>query len=185
MRFELETYESLEGDAKVLADRVMEVSADGIGGPFNMLLKSPVTGALIVDLLDHFNGGRSSLDRRTMRLSVLVLARHAKARYAWWTHTKRALRAGEFSQAQIDAINRGQRPEDLGTTLDRVYDYVRALSAGAPTPAPVLSALRDVIPESQVVDLILYCGTYTTIAMVLNEANVALPAGEVDTLMDG
>lgn len=182
MRFELEQYDDLDGDAKPLADRVLAVSADGIGGPFNMLLKSPETGAKIVDLLDHFNGGLSQVDPLTRRLAVLILARAAGARYAWWTHQRRALRAGEFTQAQIDALNARQRPADLGDRLDAVFDYVHAIAKGTPTPDATLAALRDHLPEKAVVDLILFCGLYTTVAMILNEADVALPDGVLDTL---
>lgn len=182
MRFELETYDALGDEARALADRVLAVSADGIGGPFNMLLKSPATGARIVDLLDHFNGGFSQVDGLTRRLAVLILARAAGARYAWWTHCRRALKAGEFTQTQIDALNARTRPEGLEDRQSRVFDYVIALTAGTPTPPEALAALKAVMSEAEVVDLILFCGTYTTIAMVLNEADVALPEGEVDTL---
>ena len=182
MRFELEDYDDLSGEAKALADRALAVSADGIGGPFNVLLKAPASGARIMDLLDHFNGGGSLLDARTRRLAVLILARASGARYAWWTHRRRAVRAGEFTEAQIEAVNAGRMPEGLDARLSRVWDYVRALSRGTPTPADVLSALRDELGEAEVVDLILFCGTYTTVAMILNEADVALPDGEEDTL---
>lgn len=182
MRFSQQTYDDLDAPARALADRVLAVSADGIGGPFNMLLKSPETGAKIVDLLDHFNGGFSQIDALTRRLAVLILARHAGARYAWWTHQRRALKARELSQSQIDALNHQTRPKGLGTRLDLVYDYVVALTQSTPTPAPTLAALRNVLNEGEVVDLILFCGTYTTIAMILNEADVALPRDEKDTL---
>ncbi len=182
MRFELETLESLTPEARVLAERVLAVSSDGIGGPFNLLLKSPATGARIVDLLDHFNGGFSTLDARLRRLAVLILARHAGARYAWWAHRRRALKSGEFTGAQIDAINRRAVPEGLDTRLTAVQAYVQALTRGTPTPAPLLAALQAALTEAEVVDLIVFCGTYTTVAMLLNEADVALPAGEEDTL---
>ncbi|SPF78163.1 carboxymuconolactone decarboxylase family protein [Pseudoprimorskyibacter insulae] len=183
MRFSKLDYDSLDGTAKDLADRVLKVSADGIGGPFNMLLKSPGSGALIVNLLDHFNGGASHLDGLTRRLAVLILSRATSARYAWWTHCRRALKAGEFRQDQLDALNQFRRPDDLTPRLDAVFDYVTALAKGSPTPAPVLTALKAHLSEAEVVDLILFCGTYTTVAMILNEADVALPEGEVDTLI--
>ncbi|WP_176086137.1 carboxymuconolactone decarboxylase family protein [Martelella sp. HB161492] len=182
MRFEIETYDAQEGAAKALADRALGVSADGIGGPFNMLLKSPATGAKVMDLLDHFNGGGSHLDSRTRRLAVLILARKSGARYAWWTHRRRALAAGEFSPAQIAAINGKRLPEGLDERLVRVHAYVSALAAGTPTPEPVLKALKAVMSEAEIVDLIAFCGLYSMIAMILNEADVGLPEGEDDTL---
>lgn len=182
MRFTIETYDDLDPEARALADRILGVSADGIGGPFNMLLKSPVTGALIVNLLDHFNGGQSRVDGLSLRLAVLILARSVGARYAWWTHRRRALKANQFSETQIDALNARQRPEGLDDKRNLVFDYVTALTQSTPTPDQTLQALRQVMDEAELVDLILFCGVYTTIAMVLNEADVALPPGEVDTL---
>ena len=182
MRFDTETYGGLAGEAKTLADRALKVSADGIGGPFNMMLKAPDTGALIMNLLDHFNGGHSRVDNLSRRLAVLVLARHAGARYARWTHRRRSLKAEEFTEAQIDAINLKICPDGISEKLVAVYEYVTALAAGSPTPAPTLEKLKGQMTEAEIVDLILLCGTYTTVAMLLNEADVALPAGEVDTL---
>lgn len=185
MRFDLETYDDLGPEARVLADRVLAVSSDGLGGPFNLLLKSPATGARIVDLLDHFNGGFSQVDGLTRRLAVLILARAAEARYAWWTHQRRALRGAEFTQEQIDAINAKRRPEGLDDKRNAVWEYVTALTRGTPTPASALAGVKALYSEAEVVDLILFCGTYTTIAMILNEADVALPEGEEDTLKRG
>lgn len=181
-RFELERYEDLGPAARALADRVLKVSSDEIGGPFNMLLKSPATGSQIVDLLDHFNGGHSNLDPLSRRLAVLILARRSGARYAWWTHRRRALAAQEFTEVQIAALNALERPEGLSPRLDCIYDYVEALTRGTPTSGKALSALKAVMSEPEITDLILFCGTYSTVAMILNEADVALPEGEDDTL---
>lgn len=182
MRFKLEQYEDLQGSAKDLADRVLQVSSDGLGGPFNLLLKSPVAGAIVVDMLDHFNGGFSHVDPLSRRLAVLILARHAGARYAWWTHRVRALKAAQFTQYQIDALNAQHRPEGLDARLTAVFDYVTELTRGTPTSDAAHAALRAQFCEVEVVDLILFCGLYSTIAMLLNEADVALPDGEADTL---
>jgi 4-carboxymuconolactone decarboxylase len=182
MRFDWTPYEATEGAARELADRVLAVSSDGIGGPFNLLVKSPETGAKIVDLLDHFNGGGSHLAAQARRLAVLILARHAGARYAWWTHRRRALAGAEFTEAQVAAVNARQMPQGLSPALIALYGYVVALTRGTPTPGPVLSSLRQQYSEAEVVDLLLFCGTYQMVAMLLNEADVALPAGEADTL---
>ncbi|MBL1421425.1 MAG: hypothetical protein COC24_013025 [Alphaproteobacteria bacterium] len=182
MRFKLETLDQLDTAAQPLAERVLKVSSDGIGGPFNMLLKSPQTGSLFVDMLDHFNGNFSHVPPLARRLTVLLLARNAHSSYAWWSHQRRALSAKEFTEGQINAINERRKPEGLGKMLDAVYDYVSALIQGTPTPGVTLTALRTVFDEATVVDLIVLCGTYTTVAMILNEADVKLPNNEINTL---
>lgn len=182
MRFKLETLNQLNTASQPLAERVLKVSSDGIGGPFNMLLKSPRTGSFFVDILDHFNGNFSHVPPLARRLAVLLLARNARSNYAWWSHHRRALSTKEFTENQIDAINERRKPEGLGEMLDAVYDYVNALTQGTPTPTHALTALRAVMDEATVVDLIVLCGTYTTVAMILNEADVKLPDGEINTL---
>ncbi|SLN22638.1 hypothetical protein AQS8620_00616 [Aquimixticola soesokkakensis] len=181
-RFTLDTLADLPPEARPLAQRVLEVSSDGIGGPFNLLLKSPQSGAKIVDLLDHFNGGFSRIDSDSRRLAVLILARSAGARYAWWTHERRAIAAQQFSPDQIAALNNKQRPLGLTPRLNAVFDYVTALNRGTPTPAATLAALQSEMSEAEIVDLILFCGLYTTIALLLNEGDVALPEGAHDSL---
>lgn len=181
-RFTKLAYGDLDPPARALADRVMSRSSDGIGGPFNMLLKSPVLGQRMVDLLDYFNEGQTLLPARCRRLAVLILARASGARYAWWSHSTKALDTGEFSAAQIAALNREKTPGGLDAETAATHDYVRAILNGTPTPEDALARLKAVFDEAVIVDLIVLCGTYATVANLLNEADVQLPESAEDTL---
>jgi len=181
-RFERLDLDDLPPEAMPLARRMMLVSSDGLGGPFNLMLRSPEMGGRLMDLLHYFNDETEVLDPLCRRLAVLVLARWANARYAWWTHSRRALRAGQFAQEVIDAINRGERPEGLPAKQAATIDYVIELTGGGVSNA-TFGQLRALASEAEIVELIVFCGTYTTIAFLLNEGEVRIPADEVDTLL--
>nr|WP_172690444.1 hypothetical protein [Agrobacterium deltaense]ASK48469.1 hypothetical protein [Agrobacterium deltaense] len=169
-------------DAQDLVAQILKVSADGVGGPFNLMLRSPEMGRRLMALLSYFNDETQILDPHVRRLAVLVLARRCSARYAWWTHRRRALSAGQFTSAQLDALNRGERPEGLDSRLHATFDFVLSLIAGGPSDAAVSEALEQ-LGEVQLVELVALCGTYTTVAYLLKTGDVDLPDGESDTLL--
>ncbi|NTF97910.1 carboxymuconolactone decarboxylase family protein [Rhizobium rhizogenes] len=169
-------------EAQDLVAQVLKVSADGVGGPFNLMLRSPEMGRRLMALLSYFNDETQILDPQVRRLAVLMLARRSSARYAWWTHRRRALSAGQFTPAQIDTLNQGARPEGLDAKLDATFDFVLSLIAGGPSDDALSSALRQ-LGETQLVELVALCGTYTTVAYLLKAGNVDLPEGENDTLL--
>jgi 4-carboxymuconolactone decarboxylase len=172
----------LPAEAVPLAQRVMRVSADGLGGPFNLMLRSPAMGGRLMDLLQYFNDETKVLDPVCRRLAVLVLARRAGARYAWWTHSRRALKTGQLSPETLDALNRGERPQGLAEKQAATVDFVIELTGGG-VSGTAFARLRDLADEAEIVELIVFCGTYTTVAFLLNEGEVPVPAGEPDTLM--
>lgn len=181
-RFQRLEMADLPADAVPLAERVMRVSADGLGGPFNLMLRSPAMGGRFMDLLQYFNDETKVLDPVCRRLAVLVLARRAGARYAWWTHSRRALKAGQLPSETIDALNRGERPHGLTGKQAATVDFVIDLTAGGVSDA-TFERLRGLTSEAEIVELIVFCGTYTTVAFLLNEGEVPIPDGEIDTLM--
>jgi 4-carboxymuconolactone decarboxylase len=52
-RFPQLTQDQLNEQQKPLGDQVMKVSSVGIGGPYNLLLRSPVLGQRLFDLFDY------------------------------------------------------------------------------------------------------------------------------------
>ena len=174
--------DDLPDGARPLAERVLRVSSDGLGGPFNLMLRSPAMGGRLMDLLQYFNDETRVLDPVCRRLAVLVLARRAGARYAWWTHSRRALKAGQLAPATIDALNRGQRPQGLAPKQAATVDFVVELTGGGVSDA-TFARMRALADEAEIVELIVFCGTYTTVAFLLNEGQVGIPEGETDTLL--
>ena len=56
-RFPQLTMEQLTDAQKPLAEEIMKVSSVGLGGPYNPLLRSPVLGQRMFDLL-HYCAGK-------------------------------------------------------------------------------------------------------------------------------
>ena len=54
-RFPQLRQDQLNAEQKPLADQVMKVSSVGIGGPYNLLLRSPVLGQRMFDLFEYGN----------------------------------------------------------------------------------------------------------------------------------
>jgi 4-carboxymuconolactone decarboxylase len=181
-RFRRLELDDLPPEARPLAERVMRVSADGLGGPFNLMLRSPDMGDRLMDMLQYFNDETKLLDPVCRRLAVLVLARRAGARYAWWTHSRRALKAGQLTPETIDALNRGERPAGLTSKQAATVGFVVELTAGGVSD-PTFERLRSMADEAEIVELIVFCGTYTTVAFLLNEGRVPIPEGEKDALL--
>lgn len=184
MRFARLGLDDLSDAARPLAERALAVSADGLGGPFNLMLRSPEMGARLMALLKYFNEETPILDHKCRRLTQLVLARRAGAAYAWWTHARRAVRGGEFSQAVIDALNRGERPTGLEAKQAAVVDFVIELALTAHVSDAAFEALRQQSSEAEIVELMVLCGTYTGIAYLLNVGEVGIPADAENTLLD-
>ncbi len=52
-RFPQLTMDQLTGEQKQLGEQVMKISSVGLGGPYNPLLRSPVLGQRMFDLLHY------------------------------------------------------------------------------------------------------------------------------------
>ncbi|MFT3752509.1 MAG: hypothetical protein QM800_06410 [Paludibacter sp.] len=183
MRFRRLELDQIPAAGRPLAERVLRVSADGLGGPFNLMLRSPAMGNRLMDLMQYFNDETTVLEPRTRRLAVLILARISNARYAWWSHSRRALNNGEFPMSVIDSLNAGRIPDDLEPRHAVAARFVVELLRPAGASDATFHMLREYLEEPEVVELITFCGTYTTVAFLLREGQVGLPADAVDTLL--
>lgn len=177
-RFKSETLQSISPEAEALAERVLKVSSDGLGGPFNMLLKSPQTGSLVMNQLDHFNGGQSLLSAPCRRLVQLMIARSSNAQYAWWAHAEKAVDRKEFTQAQVNALDRQERPEGLSELLEAVYDYVSDLIERPMARLNRLQRLQRLMSEAEIVDLLVLFGLYRLVGTLLIEGGIGQPETE-------
>lgn len=52
-RFAQLEFAELEKSQQALGERILQVSSVGIGGPYNLLLRSPVLGKRMFDLLQY------------------------------------------------------------------------------------------------------------------------------------
>ncbi len=144
-------------------------------GPFNALLRSP-------DLADHvqklgaYCRFKSSLPARLNELAILVNARFWESKYEWHAHRILALTAG-LDEALADAIARKQRPASMKPDEALVYDFCTALHHQHFVDDGLFKRAVGMFGEGGVMDLVGVSGYYTLVSMVLNVADVPLPAG--------
>ena len=152
-------------------------SAPGpIGGPFNVVLRSPGMGMIIQKLGEEIRF-RSSLTGKLNELAILITARHHTSQYEWYAHHKLAL-AGGLNPAIAQAIAVGRRPEGMDADETLVYDFSTELHANHRVRDETFDAVKRRFGEQGVVDLIAVNGFYSLVSYLLNVDGTPLPAGE-------
>lgn len=152
-------------------------SAPGpIGGPFNVVLRSPGMGMLVQKLGEEIRF-RSSLSGKLNEMAILITARRHTAQYEWYAHHKLALQGG-LDPAIAQAIAEGRRPEALDEDEAVVYDFSTELHAHHGVSDETFDAVKRRFGERGVVDLITVNGFYSLVSFLLNVDRTPLPAGE-------
>jgi 4-carboxymuconolactone decarboxylase len=146
-----------------------------VRGPFIPLLHNP-KAADAVQRMGSFLRFDGTLPGALRELAILVVARHWTAQYEWFAHHRIALEEG-LDPNICDAIANGQRPEFNNPSLEVVYELVTELHQEHQISAATFKAALDAIGEAGVVELIVLCGHYNTISMVLNGFEVEVPGG--------
>ena len=149
-------------------------------GPFNALMRSPLTADKALELGNHIRHG-NSLPDRLVELAILVTGRHWSAQYEWWAHYKRARDAG-LPLHIADAIAVNERPKDMQPDEAAVYEFSLELHRTMQVSDATWARARKLFSEEQVLDLIATCGFYVLISMVLNVARAGIPGGEAPPL---
>jgi 4-carboxymuconolactone decarboxylase len=174
-RFAPPTWEQMTPQQRALIDDVLAGPRGSLGGPFNVLLRSPEMG----NKLQDFGASMRFLDSMpaTLReLAIIVTARHWKSEYEWRVHARAAAQVG-LDAALIRAIRDERRPDSLKRDEAAVYEFSTELLRTHEVSDATFAAARDVLGERGVVDLIALMGYYQTVAMMLNVDRHPLPAG--------
>jgi 4-carboxymuconolactone decarboxylase len=167
--------DQLTAEQRPLADEIMKVSSIGLRGPNNSMLRSPVMGERLFQLVDYLRF-KTSVPRRLNEFVILIQARLWTSEVEWKAHEGLALKAG-LSQSVIDDLKAGKRPKAMQPDEAAIYDFSMELSNKHEVSDATYKRVRDIFSEQQVVDLEAVNGTYVTLAMMLNAAQDGLPAG--------
>jgi 4-carboxymuconolactone decarboxylase len=174
-RFRPLTYEEMTPAQKAMTDRILAGERRSMGGPFNVLLRSPEMGDL-AQQLGAYVRFRSSLPRRLNELAILITARHWTAQFEWYAHKRAALEAG-LSPAIVEAIASGSRPPSMQRDEEVVYNFCAELLDTKQVSDATFRAAIDAVGERGVVDLIGASGYYGLVSMLLNVDRYPLPQG--------
>ena len=174
-RFPQLILEELNDQQRPLAEQILEVSSSGLGGPYNALLRSPVLGQRMFDLL-HYVRWETSLSSRLNEFAILIIARHWRSQVEWFSHSRLAAKAG-LSPGIIAELKTNKRPQNMPVEESVVYDFVTELTTRHAVSDETFKRARSLLGEQQVVDLTAVAGTYVTIAMILAMAEASVAPG--------
>src|SRR5215475_3486325 len=182
-RFPQLALDQLTEAQKPLGDQVMKVSSVGIGGPYNLLLRSPVLGQRLFDLFDYLRW-KTSVETRLNEFAILIIGRQWRSQVEWFAHVPIALKAG-LSADIIAELKANKRPSKMAEDEAVVYDFVTELTATHKVSDETFARAKKVFNDQQIVDLASVAGNYVMVAMVLAMAEETVPPGKEEPFKVG
>src|SRR6202521_3814508 len=179
-RFPQLKMEQLNDQQRPFADEIMKVSSIGITGPYNSMLRSPIMGQRLFNLLDYvrFN---TSMPRKLNEFAILIQARLWTSQVEWYAHYPLAIKAG-LPEAVAADRKEGSKSASMQPDEAAVYDFCMELSTRHEVTDATFKRTRELYSEQQVNDLIAVSGTYITAAVMANTAEEQVPAGKTPPL---
>lgn len=175
-RFPQLTLETVAPESRALAEDILKISSIGLGGPYNVMLRSPVFAERIKLLLDYLRFG-TSLSKRLNEFAILIQARIWTSQVEWYAHYPIALRAG-LPASVADDLKANIRPRNMQPDEEVTYDVCMTMTREHEISDELFARAREVLGEQQLVDLIAVSGTYVTIAMLLSLGREPIPEGK-------
>jgi len=175
-RFAPLTIDQLHVYQKPLGEQIMKVSSVGLAGPYSPLLRSPVLGQRMFDLL-YYLRWNSSVPLRLNEFAILIIGRQWRSQVEWFAHAPLAIKAGLSPEVVAD-LKAQKRPGNMKPDEAVVYDFVTELTTTHQVSDATFANAKQLLGEQQVVDLTTLAGTYITVAMLLAMAEEGVPAGK-------
>lgn len=175
-RFPQLTMDQLYEKQKPLGEQIMKVSSVGLGGPYNPMLRSPVFGQKMFDLL-YYLRWQTSVPLKLNEFAILIIGRQWRSQVEWFAHAPLAIKAG-LSPEIVAELKTNKRPSNMPPEESAVYDFVSELTTKHVVSDETFNRTKQLLGEQQVVDLTAVAGTYITVAMVLAMAEESVPPGK-------
>ena len=182
-RFPQLSLEDLHPFQRPLGEQIMKVSSIGLAGPYNPLLRSPVMGQRVYDLLFYLRWN-SSLPLRLNEFAILIIGRQWRSQVEWFAHAPLAIKAG-LAPSIVADLKARRRPEGMQADEALVYDFVTELTTDHRVSDATFARARALFDDQQIVDLTTVAGTYVTVAMLLAMAQENVPQGKEPPFADG
>jgi len=175
-RFPQLTMEQLSDKQKPLGEQIVKVSRVGLAGPYNPMLRSPVFGQKMFDLL-YYLRWQTSVPLKLNEFAILIIGRQWRSQVEWFAHVPLAIKAG-LSQDIIAELKANKRPSNMPPEEAVVYDFVTELTTARVVSDETFNRARQLLGEQQIVDLTAVAGTYITVAMILAMSEESVPPGQ-------
>src|SRR5208337_3006181 len=175
-RFPQLTMQQLNEQQRPLAEKILKVSSVGIGGPYNLFLRSPVLGQRMFDLFDYLRWN-TSVPLRLNEFAILITGRLWRSQVEWFAHAPLAIKAGLSPEIVAD-LKANKRPANMKPDEAVVYDFVMELSTKHQVSDETFNRAKELLGEQQVVDLTAVTGTYVSLAMLMAMGEQSVPPGK-------
>jgi 4-carboxymuconolactone decarboxylase len=175
-RFPQLTMEQLNDTQKPLGEQIVKVSSVGLGGPYNPMLRSPVFGQKMFDLL-YYLRWQTSVPLKLNEFAILIIGRQWRSQVEWFAHVPLAIKAG-LSQEIIAELKANTRPSNMLPDEAVVYDFVTELTTTHAVSDDTFNRAKKLLGEQQIVDLTAVAGSYITVAMILAMSEESVPPGK-------
>ncbi len=173
-RFKPLSYEQMDPTQKKMAETM--AAGRGPGGSFNIIVRSPDAGSLFYDMGERVRFHMSVPDK-LKEIAILLTARYWTAHFEWQAHRRAAAQAG-LSEETIKAIAEGRRPEGMSSDEAAVYNFVTELYKTKNVSDGTFAALKSLVGERGVVDIIVTAGYYQVVSMGMNVDRFPLGEGQ-------
>jgi 4-carboxymuconolactone decarboxylase len=173
-RFRQLKLEDTSGDQRALAERMLKETRVGLGGPWNVMLRSPEMSEGLLGLYNYFRW-KTALPHAVMELAILTTAREWSVQFEWFAHYPIALQAG-LSPAILADVRVRKRPANMKPEEALTYDFTVELCRKHIVSDTTFQKARTLLGEKNVVDLTSLVGTYISIGALLNVAEVKTAA---------
>jgi 4-carboxymuconolactone decarboxylase len=174
-RFRPLKFEEMTPEQKTMVEHLLSGQRRGLGGPFNVLLRSPEMGdaAQQFGALGRFN---RELPRQVSEMVIIMTARQWGAQFEWTAHKNAALQAG-LNPAIAEAIATGKRPNGMAQDLEAAYNFMDELFTTHQVTDATFQAAKDKFSEKGIVDIMATSGWYSIVSMALNVDRYPLANG--------
>jgi len=149
-------------------------------GPFVPLSRSPQLMINAAKMGTYLRFG-NSLPRDVSEFAILLVSRRFTQQYEWYVHAADGKTAG-LSDAIIQAVADGRRPEGMSEGMDIVYDFSNELNDFHSVTDRTYARMVAKYGEQGMMDLVGLNGYYSMISMVLNVGRTPLPPGNTPAL---
>lgn len=168
--------QDLDESNAALAEKILGVSSIGLGGPYNLLLRSPVLGERMFELFRYLRWN-TSVPLRLNEFAILIIGRIWRSQVEWFAHVPIALKAG-LAQHVIEELKAKRRPGNMQPDEAAVYDFVTELATTHKVSDAAFAKAKAVLNEQQIVDLTATAGTYVMVAMLIAMSEEQVPEGK-------
>ena len=166
--------EDMDEAGKAVWDEI-ETSRGGVARNYAALLNNPQAAGSLAGL-GGYARFETPLPARVKALAVLAAAREATGHYVWTVNQRAAKEAGVTDDV-IAAIREYRAPAGLETDDATVVQFVLELLRHHRISDATFEAMRQMLGNSGVVDVLVVCGYYHTLAHCLQALEVELPEG--------